>query len=104
MPHSEADQKKFFKIYLKREVNMKDHQLKGKSFDELKLLYLEAYKRNKTSFLMDTQERPSKGREDDQKEQKEKAELPPVQSREMVVHVPQVVFAEPLHARHPVID
>jgi isopropylmalate/homocitrate/citramalate synthase len=26
MPHSEADQKKFFKIYLKREVNMKDHQ------------------------------------------------------------------------------
>ena len=104
MPHSEADQKKFFKIYLKREVNMKDHQLKDKSFDELKLLYLEAYKRNKTSFLMDTQERPSKGREDDQKEQKEKAELPSVQSREMVVHVPQVVFAEPLHARHPVID
>jgi hypothetical protein len=107
MPHSEADQKHFFKLYLKREVNMKDHQLKTKSFDELKILYLEAYRRNKTSLLMDSPERPSKRRRDDQKDQaaqKEKADLPPIQSREMVVHVPQVVFAEPLHARHPIID
>ena len=98
------------KIYLKNQGFYKLHQLRGKSYDEIAHLYYHCKRYIEQKFIpMGSEETSSKKQkiiEDKHAEKKNDSQRNEDSSSldQMMVIVPETLYADPIQSRHPIID
>lgn len=98
------------KTYLKNQGFYKPHQLRGKSYDEIAHLYYHCKRYIEEKFIpMGTEETASKKQkiiEDKHAEKKNDSQRNEDNSSldQMMVIVPETLYADPIQSRYPIID